>query len=189
MKKIDNKKFYKKAYERYGTTSRGVHWASKSRQYLRFEVLTNFIKKNVDNSTIIDVGCGFGDYLNYLNENQIKIKSYLGIDCEGFMINLCQKKYSQYKFEKIDILKDSIPSSDYLICSGALNILNEVEFFKAIEKCFKASKKGFVFNFLTKDSFNEISLKRILEFCQKLTVNIEIENNYLENDCSILLIK
>lgn len=189
MKKIDNKQFYKKAYERYGTSSKGVHWGSKSRQYLRFEILTNFIKKNLESSSIIDVGCGFGDYLSYLYDNQIKIESYLGIDCEGFMINLCKKKYSQYQFKRIDILKNNIPNYDYLICSGALNILDEVEFFKAIENCFKASKKGFAFNFLIKDSFNKVNKEKILEFCKNLTVTIHVKDNYLSNDCTIFLEK
>lgn len=189
MKKIDNKLFYKKAYEKYGMSSQGLHWGSKNRQYLRFEILTDLINKDLNNATIIDVGCGFGDYINYLEKNDIKIKSYLGIDCEGFMINLCTKKYKEYKFERIDITKDIIPNYDYLICSGALNILDKIEFYKAIENCFKASVKGFAFNFLTKDSFNTPSQKEVIDFCKNITSNINIKENYLENDCSILLTK
>ena len=189
MKKIENKQFYKKAYEKYGLSSKGVHWSSKNRQYLRFEILTNFIKKDLSDSSVIDIGCGFGDYINYLNENQIKINSYLGVDCEGFMINLCNKKHSSYEFKRVNILKDNIPNYDYLICSGALNILTEVEFYDAIEKCFNASKKGFAFNFLTKDSFVRLQKNEIIDFCKNLTKNIEIKDTYLENDCSILLKK
>ena len=189
MKKIDNKQFYKKAYEKYGISSKGVHWGSKNRQYLRFEILTDLIKKDLHESTIIDVGCGFGDYLNYLEKDQIKIKSYLGIDCEGFMINLCNKKHSKHNFERIDILKDNIPNYDYLICSGALNILSKIEFYKAIENCFNAAKKGFAFNFLTKDSFNTPTKIEVINFCENVTSNITLKDNYLENDCSILLTK
>lgn len=93
MKKVDNKKFYKKAYEKYGISAKGVHWSSKSRQYIRFEVLTSFIKDQLKDSSLIDVGCGYGEYLNYLKNENKAFKSYLGIDCEGFMINICQKDF------------------------------------------------------------------------------------------------
>lgn len=189
MKNIDNKKFYKKAFNRYGISAKGVHWSSKSRQYLRFDVITNLIGNSLKDSTIVDVGCGYGEYLNYLKSELKVCKSYIGIDCEGFMINICHKRYPSKQFFKIDILKDEIPKADFLICSGALNILNKTDFFKGIENCFNASIKGFIFNFLIEDSFNLLTKDEVLDFCKTLSPNLQIKDNYLENDCTIVIKK
>ena len=62
MTKKKNTLFYKKAIDKYGITS--------------------FIEDSIKESTIIDAGCGFGEYYNYLFDNNLKPKSYLGIDCE-----------------------------------------------------------------------------------------------------------
>ena len=62
----ENKKFYKKSIEKYGISAKGVHWNSSYTQYKRFEVLTKFIKEEIGSSSIIDAGCGFAEYYNYL---------------------------------------------------------------------------------------------------------------------------
>ena len=64
----------------------------KYTQYKRFEILTSFIKIKIIQSNIIDAGCGFGEYYNYLFDNDLKPKSYLGIDCEEKMIKFSIKK-------------------------------------------------------------------------------------------------
>lgn len=86
-------------------------------------------------------------------------------------------------------MEEEIPTKDYILCSGALNILKEKEFFYAIEKCFNSSKKGFAFNFLKKDSFNKIKEETIIDFCNNLSKKVIISNPYLPNDTSIFIKK
>lgn len=184
-----NKAFYKKVINKYGISSRGVHWNSQESQYKRFEVLTKFIKKEISTSTIIDAGCGFGEYYNYLFDNNLKPKEYIGIDCEEEMISLASKRFLNVEFYINNILEDKLLKADYYICSGAMNILNKEEVFLFIERCYIHSDKGFLFNFLKQDSFNNISINSVLTFCKTLCKNINIKDNYLENDISIFLKK
>ena len=183
-----NNKFYKKSYNKYGVSAQGVHWNSKESQFVRFQIITNFIK-NIEDTSIVDIGCGFGDYLIFLEKQNIKIKNYIGLDCEEFMISIASQKHKTNSFLLCDILVDEIPMGDYLICSGSLNLLSKRKFFLAIKKGFEASKKGFVFNFLTQDSFQKISSIEVHNYCKTLTNKIFIEDNYLRNDSTILLEK
>lgn len=183
-----NNWFYKKAYNEHGISAKGLHWTSKQTQYKRFEVITNSLE-NIHNRTLLDIGCGFGDYLIYLFENNIKIKDYLGIDIEEFMIDICKNRFKEYKFLKCNILKDKIPIYDYLICSGALNILEKNDFKKAIKNCFKNSNNAFIFNCLTKKSVHEMSIEEIENYCKKLTNYVEIKSGYLDNDITFILKK
>ena len=75
MAQKDNHTFYKSAIKKHGISAKGVHWNSQFTQYKRFEILTNFIKNEIQNSLIVDAGCGFGEYYNYLFDNQF-IKKY-----------------------------------------------------------------------------------------------------------------
>uniref|UniRef100_UPI0040473D34 methyltransferase domain-containing protein n=1 Tax=Aliarcobacter sp. TaxID=2321116 RepID=UPI0040473D34 len=189
MSQKDNNQFYKNSIKKYGISAKGVHWNSRYTQYIRFEVLTNFIKHNITESSVIDAGCGFGEYYNYLFDNNLKPKSYLGVDCENEMIKLASKRFLNVDFIVQNILEEELIPSDYYICSGAMNILEEKEVFIFIKKCFDSSKIAFVFNFLKNDSLTSVDINKVLEYCQSLTKNISIKDNYLDNDVSILLKK
>lgn len=184
---INNHKFYKKAIEKHGISAKGVHWQSQFTQYLRFEVLNSFIKEDIEASSIVDAGCGFGEYLNYLQKSSLKPKSYTGIDVEEKMILLSKQRFPSEKFFIKDVLKDTLPKADYYVCSGAMNILRKKQMFKFIENCLNASNKGFVFNFLKTDTLNNVSCETIIDFCYGLKKDAFIKDYYLDNDITIFL--
>lgn len=182
-----NNKFYKKAYSTHGVSAKGVHWNSQRTQYIRFQVITSFIEK-IENSTILDVGCGFAEYVEYLKIKELTPLEYVGIDCEDFMIEE-SKRFKEHQFLTCDILRDEIPKKDYLICSGTFNILKKEEFFKAIKNCYESLQKGLIFNFLTKESFNQLKKDEIINFCKELSNKISLSKPYLPNDMTIFLEK
>jgi ubiquinone/menaquinone biosynthesis C-methylase UbiE len=185
----DNHKFYNPAISKYGISAQGVHWNSTYTQYKRFEILTSFIEKKIVQSNIIDAGCGFGEYYSYLFDNNLKPKSYLGIDCEEKMIKLASKRFLEAKFDISNILEDKLIFADYYICSGAMNILGKDEVFIFIKRCLEASKIGFIFNFLKNDSLTKIDYIEVIDYCKKISNKIEIKEDYLDNDISIFIKK
>ena len=189
MPQKKNTLFYEKSIERYGISAKGVHWNSEYSQYKRFEILTSFIKESIKNSSIVDAGCGFGEYYNYLFDNNLKPNSYLGIDCEIKMINLASKRFLNTQFIIQDVLKDKLIVADYYICSGAMNILEKEKIFIFIEKCFNSSSKAFIFNFLKNDALTNVKSSDIINFCAKLSKEMIIKEDYLNNDFSIYLKK
>lgn len=184
-----NNEFYTPTIKKYGISAKGVHWNSKYSQYKRFEILTNFIGNEIRKSNIIDAGCGFAEYYNYLFDNDLKPKSYIGIDCEEKMITLASKRFLNTSFYIKNIIEDELLFADYYICSGAMNILKKDEIFIFIKKCFEASEVGFVFNFLKNDSLTNVNFLDILNYSKSLSKKIEIKENYLENDISIFIKK
>lgn len=189
MKYLSNKKFYETSLKEYGISAQGVHWKNQETQYKRFEVLTNFIEENLATSFIVDAGCGVAEYYKYLfNKNQ-KASKYLGIDCEESMIDVCKVRFPSVDFLKQNILTDELIEADYYICSGALNILtfDEIEIF--IKKCFQASRKGFVFNYLKNLSFYNIKQHEIERICSQYTKDVRICEGYLDNDFTICMVK
>lgn len=184
---IDNHKFYKRAIDKYGISAQGVHWQSQFTQYLRFEIINSFIKDDIKDSSIIDAGCGFAEYLNYLKKSSLKPKNYIGLDLEQRMVTLSKERFPSEKFMVRDIVKDKLPKADYYICSGAMNILRKKQMFRFIENCLASSNKGFVFNFLKADSLNNVSCEAIIDFCEGLGKEIHIKDYYLDNDITVFL--
>ena len=88
MKLPSNSEFYAESIKEFGISAQGVRWNNKNSQYKRFEAITKRIKKDITNATIVDVGCGFAEYLSYLTTNKKIPMKYIGIDCEKDMINI-----------------------------------------------------------------------------------------------------
>ena len=88
-----NKEFYEKHNESFDK-SRFMEWQGF------FETL-DFINEN---STILDVGCGNGRFLEFLIKNNIKFKSYLGIDNSPEFIEKNRLKYLEHQFEVVDVI-------------------------------------------------------------------------------------
>lgn len=183
----DNQRFYEGAIKEYGISALGVHWSSKENQYKRFEIITTLINKKLQSHSFADIGCGFGEYYQYLLQNNHENVDYLGIDCEKSMITICKRRFPSLKFLLKNAINDALPQKDYYLCSGALNILNKTEFFVFIHNVYLSSTKAFIFNFLSSDSYNYILKKEVIEFCEDLCPNIEIINDYLDNDSTIIM--
>ena len=62
MPRIDSQKFYTSAIEMHGTTAKGVNWASKENQLLRFDAILKLLPSELNSFTLADAGCGFGDF-------------------------------------------------------------------------------------------------------------------------------
>jgi len=184
-----NKDFYQNSIKEFGVSPEGVHWNSVYTQYKRFEIITKLIRKVISNSTLVDVGCGFGEYYNYLIQNNRVPKKYIGYDCEVDMVNISKKRFIKQEFYLVDVLKDKLSIEDYYISSGAMNLLKKEDIDIFIKNCFNASKKGFIFNYLKYITFEDISQEDIIDICKKYTNDIVIKENYLYNDFTVFMKK
>lgn len=186
MPTIDNQKFYLNAIKKHGYSARGLNWNSENNQIVRFKQLTKLLPKDLENFTLTDVGCGFGDFYLYLEQ---KPKKYLGVDILEEMTMIAQINTAQ-EVQQCDVLKESLTPSDYVVCSGALNILTRFETTLFIQNCYKASKHGFIFNCLYGDreseTFNYLNSKFIEDIALSLGVNeVKYIENYIPNDITV----
>jgi SAM-dependent methyltransferase len=193
MPKIDNSLFYQSAIKKHGITAKGVQWLSQKSQYKRFEVIANAIP-SINNSTIVDAGCGFGDLYLYLNKYHKLPKKYIGIDLDEKMVQIATYRTKQKIYQK-NILTDDLPEADYYLVSGAMNILTTDETYQFIKNIFKVSKKGFIFNLLHIDSVNNFDIYNghnpddIYSYCMYLNKNNSMIDGYLKGDFTIFMEK
>lgn len=193
MPKINNKKFYSCAIDKYGTTARGLNWNSTQKQLIRFDIILDILPQEVSTFTLIDAGCGFGDFYHYLKDKNRDVKTYIGIDS---LYNMCQIaiKSTNQKIIMADICIDTIPNVDYCICSGALNILTPFETHLFIKNCYNSSTKAFIFNALYGDKeskiYNYLTKEYILNIAEELKVmQVHFYEGYLNNDITVAFVR
>jgi SAM-dependent methyltransferase len=106
----------------YGYDVRTVGWGNRTDQWLRFEMLSRGV--DFDQKRVLDVGCGFGDFVEFLEARGISNYSYLGVDISPKLIEEARRRFGRADraFEVLDLLDDAdIGMFDVVVCSGALS--------------------------------------------------------------------
>ncbi len=193
MPRVDNEAFYRGALAAHGETAEGVHWNSTETQEIRFRVLREFLPDDLSGLTLVDAGCGFGDFYCYLTREGEQPHQYIGLDVMQPMVETARER-TGCEIWILDVLKDPLPEADYYLCSGAMNTLTREESAQFIRNCYEASTKGFAFNLLkgwnTSPIFNYYQPREIRRLAQELDVDdYRIVEGYLAGDFSAIFLK
>ena len=192
--------YYQELYTQFGNSPKSLGW-HKGKQFLRFHQLTS--DWDLNNSSILDVGCGFGDFIKYLSFLSANDYQYTGVDIVDEFIVEAKKYFNQ---ENIDFIKaDFLPlemqkSFDYVIASGTFNFkiegINGYDYiYQNMKKMFAMSNKAISIDFITDKvdivhphNFNS-SPEKILEMAYSLSRNVILKNNYFPFEFSITIYK
>jgi len=193
MPKIDSEQFYTSAIKTHGISAKGVNWASKENQELRFDALLKLLPNNLSNLTLGDAGCGFGDFYLYLAKKKKLPKKYIGIDSLVDMYSIASENTAE-EIIIADICKEELPVLDFYVCSGALNVLTPFETQLFIQNCYKSSKKGFIFNALLgekkSETYNYLSITQVDKIADDLKVKeVNYLQGYLEDDITVAFLR
>lgn len=173
-------------------------WESESAQQKRFDALVNDL--NLDEKKILDIGCGTGNFLQYL-ERRFSDFKYTGVDILEHMINNAKSKKLNGRFICADIFKENPFSQnefDVVFASGTFNINleNNKKFLVDAIKLFNyICKETISFNLLDAKSPNKedkyfySSPSEIFELINENYPNqfkVKIIEGYLQNDFTIV---
>jgi SAM-dependent methyltransferase len=185
MPRIDNEQFYSAALKRHGMGPQGVHWNSEHSQHTRFKIIASLLPDDLSTTTLVDAGCGFGDFYLYLDNEGRRPKHYTGLDCMDEMIEEAKQRVNG-NVRCCDILHDTLETADFYICSGAMNILKRFETHLFITRCYEHSEKGFVFNLLEGEDaslvYNYFTCEEIQKLGYDLGARVDIKRGYLKRD-------
>lgn len=187
---------YETRFHKYGYDPRTLGW-TKGRQKLRFHILTSI--GDMNNRSILDLGCGFADLYDYLLEHGWNVM-YTGFDVIPKLIEVAKQRHPGLNLQIKDILIDPvIESYDYVFASGVFNAKlsedNELYIKNMLAKMFEMSNVGIAANFLSTyvDFQGEIEYYAdptlVFKMCKSLSKRVLLRHDYMPYEFTVYIYK
>ena len=173
---------YNSRFIKYGAQPKSSLWFSEQRQFLRFDLITDCIKRNPVPRyfSVNDIGCGYGGFLQRLQDNFSNDRfSYAGFDLAKIPIEYCERKYAK---KGAQFYSGGIPSkmADFSVMSGTFNYAPDLTvnawrnyLFSSLKSIWTITRCSMIFNLMiseedkiTSQSISYIKKETILNFCQ-----------------------
>ena len=158
-------------------------------QWRRFALLSAQLE-DLRALTLVDAGRGFGDFYLFLQDRGNQPRRYIGIDLVPQMVEAARERTGCRILQR-DILRQSLPTADWYVASGSMNLLSRTETAIFIRRCYEHARKGFVFNLLEgrerEGEFAYWQPGEVRELLRPLEARVEIVTGYLEGDMTVIL--
>jgi SAM-dependent methyltransferase len=184
---------YTDLYKKFGDHPGSLGWP-KGKQKIRFQ--TMFEIGNLKNCSVLDVGCGFGDFATYLQKKKKNIE-YLGIDINPIFVKKAKEKNPNVSFKIRDIEKQKIKKKfDWVFAIGVTNKCGSYQYIEnMLQEMFKLSKKGVGMDFLSsyvdfkgKGDYHA-SPEKIFKIAKKISKRVVIRHDYLPYQFCVYIFK
>jgi len=142
---------YLEAAGEHGPGFRSLLWASPSSQAARFEALVRAY--DFRGRSILDAGCGRGDFLDYLLGRGIVPDHYVGIEAVEALAAAAERKHhARCTILRADFVREPgrlFVGADAVVFCGSLNTLDNEAFYATLGRALDAAGDALVFNFLS----------------------------------------
>jgi SAM-dependent methyltransferase len=191
-------RWYAENVRQYGYDHRGLGFGRKASQERRFEALLRL--GDFDGRRLLDVGCGFGDLLEFLHQRGIH-PVYTGLDVCVPMIERCIHRYGEgtHRFVVADVLAHEPDAPyDYVVASGLFGFEApgaRERIRPTLERMFAWCTRGTAANFLSARSPRPAANRIYVEPATALAMGFELtpavclDHGYLPNDFTLQLHK
>jgi SAM-dependent methyltransferase len=97
----------------HGNSPLSLGWLDKSQQYLRFSRFLDTMMRYSEPYSILDIGCGFGDFASFLETSKTPPKLYTGIDINNDLLDVARAR--EYSFESHFYCANILAADDTLL--------------------------------------------------------------------------
>jgi SAM-dependent methyltransferase len=188
--------YYGTLIDKYGHDPRACDYGRAQSQEIKFRVLSEAMP--LDNRSILDVGCGFGDFERYLASRFTGLR-YSGIDiCEG-MVAEALRLNPKLDVRVANLLNfSSTEQFDLVTANGILYLLGQDAWpimQSLIIRMYELCSQAVAFNSLSGWATDKESGEfypdplLVLEFCRTLTPWAVLRHDYHPRDFTIYMYK
>lgn len=188
---------YTNRYRDLGYHVRTLGWGSAEQQRRRF-AMTLTLGLDLTGKRVVDIGCGFGDYYDYLKDAGVSCDSYLGLDINPDLLHEARARHEddpRTTFVQADLTQEQPdePLGDVGVMLGVLNLNlhdafnNEMYSRQLITRAFGLVRQALIVDFLSarldpgyprEDFVYYHEPCRILDFALSLTPDVVLKHDY-----------
>jgi SAM-dependent methyltransferase len=189
--------FYDRTLRMFGDRPEALRWTSKG-QVLHYEALLD-IAGSIHGKSVLDFGCGKGDFYRFLKEKGIQVR-YTGCDVNEKLIRMAREKNPGALFTVFDMERDTLNEDfDYVFLCGVFN-LNvqgiEESIRGTLKKLFARCRIGLAFNALSSHNpekdfeLHYVSPEDLFSFAMKnLSLFVSIRHDRTPYDFTMFVYK
>jgi SAM-dependent methyltransferase len=186
--------FHEELVERRGEGWQAF-WGSIDSQRVRYEVLMQELP--LDGAAVLEVGCGFGDFLDHAESRGVRPRSYLGVDVSERMVQGARARHLEARFEVLDVLSAEPPLlPDFVIASGIMAVeVPDYEGYvlRVLRRLHELGRRGFGLNFLSTCTQKPDGVSRYVEpawllslFQRHVDWRCRLIHDYRPNDFTLI---
>jgi SAM-dependent methyltransferase len=190
-------KLYGEEFQKYGYSLASImipKGASDARFKAKFDIGI------LDNTRVLDVGCGFGHMLDYLNAWNIKAH-YTGIDIFPPFIEIAKQRHPKADFRLMNILEDAPDETwDWVFLVGAFNVAPKNARWwpyvqEMIKQMFGLCRRGVAVDFLSsyvdfkKANAFHAHPEKVFTFAKQLSRRVTLRHDYMAYEFTIYIYK
>ncbi|MBS3912919.1 MAG: class I SAM-dependent methyltransferase [Bacteroidetes bacterium] len=128
---------YSQRLNEEGSTYEALRTGPWERRELRFSIIREIGIQPGD--SVLDVGCGYGDFYDYLNRQGIQT-NYTGFDINPDFVSIAKERYPEASFELKDINNETYDKYDWIISSSCFNLaLKSQDNYEFIDEILKSA--------------------------------------------------
>jgi hypothetical protein len=145
--------------------------------------------------SVLDVGCGRADLLDFLISRNEKPHHYVGIEAVPELADAAdRKRHPDCIIVRADFIRDPLRlfvGADVVAFSGSLNTADPETFYATLSRAYEAATESLVFNFLCASGLAAASYLTwhrrddVLHFARSLSPDVKLLDDYLDGDCTI----
>lgn len=189
---------YRRAARAHGAGFGSLLWASPSTQAARFDAIARIYP--LDGKSLLDVGCGRADLLDFLRARGVRPADYIGIEAVDELADAAARKQApSVRILQTDFVRDParmFVGADVVVFSGSLNTADDEVFYATLRRAYDAAAEALVFNFLCSPMLagqSYLAWRRpdaVLRFARGLEGGeVRTLEDYLEGDCTVAVCK
>jgi len=116
-----------------------VAWTTPGSQEKNFLL----VEQNINSGeSLLDYGCGIGDFLKYLEDHNKHLSDYMGVDINNNFIELAKESYPDNKFKTITKVEDVTGKWDNVCAIGVFTwFIEKEDFIDTINKLYDVCNK------------------------------------------------
>lgn len=197
--------YYGKQMARYGTKDFTLY-GTRASQIERFMLAPMYALSKMGGS-LLDVGCGVGEFYEWLEENKLPMPNYyVGTEVMDEIYAKARERHPKLDIRLIDVVEEDakdIGSFDVITAFSVSavklgNLQRSDEYWlRFVEKCFSMLNDGGVFiwnNFSPekteiRDEDYIVNPMEIYKFAKRLTERVIIDHSYMPHDFALIMYK